>query len=467
MNIIIAKWCKNLTSNSELLISYLKRVNYWWETGKISDEDKGKPRDEYIEQIFKYLKVNRIICLTGIRRSGKTTLLYQIIDRLINNGVDPLKIVYLKMDDIIGILTNLRELEDIYMELFGIDIKTNQIYFLIDEIHVMKDWQRQIKYFIDFKYKSKFIVSGSSRTLLFREASESLVGRIIFINVFPLSFKEFIAFYGIKLSVPKINLRRLEFEKIRRIYLQLIDKKPIIQNKLNEYIEVGGFPEWFKIRNKILWYRLLSDDYFTLTIAKDILLIFNPRDPILLNRLAREIAKLTTERFSYLGLANKFDTSKDTIRQYIYYLSSSMLIFIAEKYTKKGLSQERSPKKIYFWEEGLRRAITLDQSIGKSVENIVVWHLIKLGASIDPTFIPFYWKNKYEVDFIFAVDDVLVPIEVKYRGHVTIPKGFIELSRKKILFDKAIVVTKDTLDCKRYETFEVFFIPLWLFLLIL
>ncbi|MGQ4914715.1 MAG: ATP-binding protein [Candidatus Asgardarchaeia archaeon] len=456
-----------MSSSYDTLVAYLKRVNYWWESKSVLDVDRGILREEYLNQIFKYLKLDRIICLTGIRRSGKTTLLYQIVDKLIREGIEPTRIVYLKMDDIIDFFNDLKELENVYMEMFGVDIKDNQVYFLIDEIHVLKNWQRQLKYFIDFKYKSKFIVSGSSRTHLFKDSSESLVGRIVFINVFPLTFREFLRFYNLELPIQLIDLRNIDFNALKKVYLQLIDKKSIIKNRLNEYIVVGGFPEWFKIKDKILWYRLLVDDYFTLMLAKDIFLIFNPKDPILLSKLAREIARLTAERFSYSGLANKFDAHKDTIKQYIHYLISSMLVVIAEKYTKRRLSQERSPKKIYLWEEGLRRAITIDYTIGRSAENIVTWHLIKLGMLLDPTFTPFYWKNKYEVDFVFAITPDIIPIEVKYKENVTsIPKGILEFHKKVMPVSKAIVVTKDTFDYKE-EPFKIFFVPLWLFLLVL
>ncbi|MGQ4834156.1 MAG: ATP-binding protein [Candidatus Asgardarchaeia archaeon] len=455
----------------ERLLTYLKRVNYWWTTGSISDEDKGTLRREYIEKIENYLKLHRVICLAGLRRSGKTTLLFQFADYLIKKGVAATRIVYLKIDDVIDLISDLKELEDIYTELFGISIKSERVYFLLDEIHFMKDWQRQIKYFIDFKYKSKFIISGSSRTILFKDASESLLGRIWFIDVFPLTFKEFLLFYDIDVEKYSISLENFDFEKVSKFYLELIDKKALILNKLEEYLEVGGFPEWFRIKNKVLWHRLLSDDYFALTITKDILLIFNPRDPILLTKLAREIALLTTERTTYLGLAKRLDANKDTIKQYLYYLGSSMLVLIAEKYTKRRLSQEKAPKKVFFWEEGMRRAISHDYDIGKSVENIVVWHLFRKGISENTTFQPFYWKNKYEIDFVYVTkDDKTIPIEIKYREYIKkVYRGFLEFFGEGHKFKYAIIVTKDTFEHVTFDgvPFEVYYIPLWLFLILI
>ncbi len=458
-------------NKKERLLAYLKRVNYWWTTGRVSEDDKGILRKDYIKKLEESLKLNRVICLAGLRRSGKTTLLFQFADHLIKKGVAPTRIVYLKIDDIIDLISDLKELEDIYMELFGINIKEERVYFLLDEIHFMINWQRQIKYFIDFKYKSRFIVSGSSRTILFKDASESLLGRIWFIDVFPLTFKEFLLFYDIHVERYSITLETFDFEKVRKIYLELIDKKALILNKLEEYLEVGGFPEWFRVKNKVLWYRLLSDDYFALTITKDILLLFNPRDPILLAKLARELALLTTERTTYLGLAKRLDANKDTIKQYLYYLTSSMLVLTAEKYTKRRLSQEKAPKKVFFWEEGMRRAIAHDYDVGKSVENIVAWHLFKKGISESSTFRPFYWKNKYEVDFVYVTKDGrIVPIEIKYREHIKkVYRGLIEFFDKGHRFKYAIIVTRDSFEHVNLEEkpFEVFYIPLWLFLILL
>jgi len=446
--------------DKDFLIKYLSERNYWWNTGKIEEYEKGIERKDYISTINKILNLNRIVCLVGIRRSGKTTLLFQLMDLLLGKN-DPKRIVYVKIDDILSKIDNLRDITSVYHELTGIDPKSNRVYFLLDEIHFMKDWQLQIKYFIDSHYKSKFIVSGSSKTMLYKDASESLVGRIRFVDVFPLTFREFLRFNGMELNLKE----GMEFKTIKENYYNLISKKEEILHFLRLYLEVGAFPEWFRIKDRREWQKTLVDDYLSLILFKDIVHVFKVKDPLLLEKLIHEIATLSTNRFSYLSLSNRLDADRETIKLYLYYLKASSLIYISEVYFRRKKSRERLEKKMYFWEEGLRRALTLDDNEGKSIENVVVWHLIKKGMKEKPFFEPFYWKNRGEVDFIFDGKKIL-PVEIKYRENPLHINSLIEFL-DKFSIDKGVVVTKDFLDEKIIKDKKILFIPAWLFLLYL
>ena len=445
----------------EFLIEYIRKKNIWWDIKKVEERDKGIERKEYIEKIYQNLKLDRIICLSGIRRSGKSTLLFQLIDNLLKDGVKPQKILYVKIDDLIGKIDDIRDIVKIYQEITGIDPKNEKVFFLFDEIHFLKKWQFQLKYFIDAKYKSKFIISGSSKTLLYKDSSESLVGRIKFIDVFPLTFREFIEFNNIKLNIQ----RSLKYETVKRVYHKILPKKEKILFLFRQFLDVGCFPEWFKIKNLSQWQRILTEDYLSLIIFRDIVHIFKIKDPVLLEKLVNEIAQFSTNRFNYSSLSNRLDADRETIKLYLYYLTSSMLIFISEVYFKTKKARERLEKKIYFWEEGLRKALTLDKDEGKAVENVITWHLIKKGFEEKQFFKPFYWKNKYEVDFIFDGKE-LVPIEIKYQDYTKITKGIIEIMNK-FKIKKGIIITKDLLEKKEIDKKEVLFIPVWLFLLVI
>ena len=445
----------------DFVIEYIKKKNYWWTTREIDETDRGIERKEYTEEIMKNLKLERIICLAGIRRSGKTTLLFQLVNKLLKKGIKPDRIVYIKIDDLLDKIEDIREIASIYKELTGVDPKDNKVFFLFDEIHFFKNWQFQLKSFIDAKYKSKFIISGSSKTLLYKDAAESLAGRIRFINVFPLTFKEFIIFNGFELTSPK----KIDFEVIKKFYYKLLPDKESILYLFRQYLDVGGFPEWFKVKNLKQWRRILVDDYLSLILFKDIVFVFKIKDPVLLEKLVSETALFSTNRFSYTKLSNRLDADRETIKLYLYYLVSSGLIFISEVYFKSKKARERIEKKIYFWEEGLRRALTFDEDEGKAVENIVVWHMIKKGLGEKVFFKPFYWKNDCEVDFVLD-EKKPVPIEVKYREKTVDTRGLLEFIKN---FDTkhGIVVTKDLLDQKVIEGKKILFIPAWIFLLVI
>lgn len=445
--------------DKEFIITYLQKKNYWWTSNTIDDQDKGRKREEYTKEILENFKLERIICLTGIRRCGKTTLLYQLIDNLIKNGKKPKKIVYIKIDDLIGKTNDIREIINIYEELTGINPKIEEIIFIIDEIHFFKEWQYQLKYFIDSKYKSKFIISGSSKTLLYKNASESLAGRIRFINIFPLTFKEFIQFNDVEIK----HIEFSDFDEIKKNYHALLPKKEKILHLLRQYIQVGGFPEWFKIKDIKQWQRVLVEDYLSLILFKDIVFVYKIKDPFLLEKMVLDIAEFSTNRFNYSKLSDRLDADRETIKLYLHYLSSSGLIFISEVYFKSKKAREKIEKKIFFWEEGLRKALTFDDDQGKSIENIVFWHIVKKMMKEKNILQTYYWKDKYEVDFIL-INKEPIPIEVKYKNKPYDIRGLIEFI-KKFDTNKAIVITKDTFKKELMEGKQVLFIPAWIFLL--
>lgn len=448
--------------DKDFVIAYLQDKNYWWKKATVDEEDKGIKREEYIKKIQEIFPLDRIICLNGIRRCGKTTILYQLVDALIKQGKNPQRIIYFKMDDLIGKIDDIREIVHIYQELTGVDPKEEQVFFIIDEIHVQNQWQFQLKYFIDGKYNSTFIISGSSKTVLYKDASESLAGRIRFVDVFPLTFDEFIRFSRIDIDIDFSDT--LIFDKIKSYYHHLLPQKEQILHLLRTYKTVGGFPEWFKIKKRKQWQRVLVDDYLSLILFKDIVFTYKIKDPILLQKMVGDLASFSTNRVNYSRLSDRLDADRETIKLYLHYLESSGLIYIAEVYFKSKKARERIAKKIFFWEEGLRKALTLDDNDGKAMENIVAWHVIKKMREKHVFYQPSYWKNTYEVDFILD-EQKPIPIEVKYKNDPADIKGLIEFIKK---FDvkKGIVVTKDTFKKEIIENTEILFIPVWLFLLI-
>ena len=456
--------------DKEFVISYLKTRNYWWQTREVSPADKGIVRHEYLDKIRAIEKLERIVCLSGIRRSGKTTILYQYIDHLLKNAdAEPQKVVYVKVDDLLGKINSIHDVLNIYHELTGINPVEENVCILLDEIHVQKEWQRQLKYYLDAHAKCRFVVSGSSKTLLYKDASESLAGRIRFIDVFPLTFKEFLLFNGITLPEETTQVGIDNFKQIERAYFAVIAQKEQLLYLLNQYFDTGGYPEWFKIKDMGQWRRVLVDDYFSLILFRDIVSVFRVKDPLLLEKLVRDIAVFSTNRFSYRGLSERLGVDRETLKLYLYYLRSSMLISIADVYTYAKKAVEKREKKLFFCEEGLRRALTLDRDEGKSAENVVAWHLTKRGYCSKVFFVPYYWKNKYEVDFIYDDSVLVLPVEVKYREHPVAAdtRGLIEFMHA-FNVNLGIIVTKDVLKLDIIAAGkEIIFIPLWLFLLLL
>ena len=137
---------------------------------------------------------------------------------------DPQKIVYVSVDNLLGKVDSIHDILNAYFELTGIDPVSEEVYIFLDEIHTREGWQTQLKYYLDSHATCRFIVSGSSKTLLYKDASESLVGRIRFIDVFPLTFKEFIEFSGV--SVPEeLHARIDDFQELEKAYFSVITER--------------------------------------------------------------------------------------------------------------------------------------------------------------------------------------------------------------------------------------------------
>lgn len=445
-----------------MLLSYLKEQNTWWNKGVVNQKFLGRLRPRYLELLKKQIKSNRIIALSGIRRSGKTTLLFQMISYLLAMKTDLRRILYFKIDDFEQEY-KIEQILNTYQEITGLDFKKEQVFVFIDEIQYLKDWQKQLKRWIDGKYPIKFFITGSSVLLFYHQSSESLAGRIHFVPIYPLTFQEFLEFNSISLASRKIDFQQKNFfDSLKQFYKNNILAQSKIKYFFNQYLEIGGFPEWFEVKDKEKWRRILRDEYFALIIYKDIAKTFKIKDPLLLEHLIKEIAYHSGERFSYLSLANKLDADKETIKLYIYYLRSSLLVSMFEVYTKTRLMNERKEKKLLFWEEGLRKALIggVGQN-GHSLENAVSWHLSILNPTRDFND-GFYWKNKFEVDFILEAQQSPIPVEIKSSSKQDSIKlnGMIEFI-DKFNSPYGLIVYQGELAFKKIGVKRVYFIPAW------
>lgn len=158
--------------------------NPWWASGSVPEELICINRREYIGKITGCFKDQKLLAILGIRRSGKSTLIYQSIKYLLDNGTDPKNIFYINADDFEKPgRANLEEALDFCQQNNMVSLKDKKNYVFIDEIQNVRGWQQLLKKYYDLKYASKFIVSGSSSSLIYKNSSESLAGRISFIDV--------------------------------------------------------------------------------------------------------------------------------------------------------------------------------------------------------------------------------------------------------------------------------------------
>ena len=202
---------------SEVIIT-LNKWNFWHQ--KI---DTGFRRSWYFERLKKYLDIPEIIALSGVRRSGKSTIILQLIESLIHNGVPAKNTLYINFEepnfgDSLDVQF-LGKLFDAYLEFHNPEGRT---YIFLDEIQLVTGWEKFVASLYDRRADIKIFVTGSSAKLLRGEIATLLSGRYISEVIYPISFREFLDFKNIS-------------------YSPLI-KTPKLYNALREYMEFGGFP---------------------------------------------------------------------------------------------------------------------------------------------------------------------------------------------------------------------------------
>lgn len=442
--------------------------NPWWKTKRIDDIKTGTIKRDDFSLIKKQLKDEKITCLLGARRVGKTTLMYKTIDYLLKTGSKPEEIIYISLDSPkirMKLKENFNEVFQQYSETIlkiPLDQLKKTIYVFLDEIHKLDEWEDIIKYWQDLQLPIKFIVSGSSAIRIIKESGESLLGRIKYITIYPLTFSEW--------TKEKTTYNFLNYEEIKKVYQQHLLHKQELLIHLDEYLIKGGYPEIHDEKHIERAYETLRQ-YKTLTLTRDILDLKDIKEPRILEDLVDLLSDFMSERINYSTFASLLKIKVDTVKKYLSYLDECFLTFTTYVYSTNHIISTRKEKKLFFIDHGLRNALLLkeidDLEKTKIIENVVFTHIIQLKKY---TLFPkmFYWLDqmKNEVDIILNLGKKIVPIEVKYSN--TIPnkkiKGLIQFLNS-FHVGKGIVVTKDLLEKRTIDGKTIYFIPAWLFLL--
>lgn len=445
---------KNL---EELLYFY----NPWWTKKSVPANLILNYSRPVLQKLETYLELERIIILKGPRRVGKTTLLYQLIANLLEKKVNPYDLFFLPFDDLAARVP-LDEIVEAYEIIRGKTLRENkQVYFFLDEIQYDNNWSFEVKKYFDQKFPIKFIISGSASSLI-RKTSESLAGRTIEETLLPFSFYEFISF---KLQKEKDALSRIEeFRKNFKLthlprITHLLPERQQIQILFREYLERGGFPHVFAVKNHLLWKKLLHEDILEKVIYRDLVELYNIRKPLLLEKLFLYLASSSSQILNTTNIAKSLGLSREYIEKYLEYLIFAFLCFPTKKYAKAVESKIRSNEKIHLIDTGLINAFG-QMAESKMVETVINRHLL------DPLRHLYYWRNGQEVDIIIEEEKKIIPLEVKFKEKIDKEdyKGlFAFMTHEKI--QKGIIVTKNLLASKKILGKEILHLPAWVLLL--
>lgn len=423
-----------------MVLTTLAEWNPWWKTGKVDSELLGMPRKNY--DFENYLKFREIKILLGIRRCGKSTLLYQFIDSLLRNNIEPREILLINFEDDVLSKKTLREIFDVYQSNINPDKKP---YLFLDEVHRCKEWALFLRKMYDTNQVNHVFVTDSCSKFIKPEFATAVTGRNITIHVFPLSFKEFLDWK--KLSFDLTLLTRAEVNKIRK--------------ELKDYLKWGGFPEIFskslEINKKILLTEYVSD-----IIHKDLVERYNINYSKIKD-IVDFLCANAGNMFSPRKYSKSSSLSLESINTYMKYLREVFLFRAIPKFDYSVRKQQISPKKVYLADPGLMNLVgfRFSENIGNVYENMVLIELNRLGKEV------YYWKDKYECDFLIRgatkiTQAIQVCFELKDKGREI--NGLLEALNTFKLKD-GMILTEDFEGMEKINKKRIIYKPLWKWLL--
>lgn len=392
------------------------------------------------------LEENVNYCFVGIRRTGKSYMMYQQIKQLLDRNVPMSQIVYVNFEDerLLEITADdLNTILEIGLELSGTD---NRPYLFLDEIQNVEGWEKFVRRIADMKYRIN--ITGSNSKMLSSEIASTLGGRFVIMNIYPYSFSEYLIANGKEKN-----------------YLDTIstnDKADVLA-QYNAYVTSGAFPELVDIKNKRAY---LSSIYQTVYLG-DIITRNKITNDFAIKLILKKIAESITKPLSFSRLANILkgagtSLGKQTVINYVGYAMDSYLIFGLSNYAAKLVEKETSPK-YYFMDTGLLGLMLLDCKSAQ-LENLVAIELIRRYGVENV----YYFENNVEIDFYVPSEKLAIQVSMQLLDNMDTKeretRAFIKL-RNFISDSKCLIITgseEAVLDC---DGIPVSVVPAWKWLL--
>ena len=392
------------------------------------------------------LEENVNYCFVGIRRTGKSYMMYQQIKQLLQTGVPLSQIVYVNFEDerLLEMTSDdLNTILEIGLELSGTE---NRPYLFLDEIQNITGWEKFVRRIADMKYKIN--ITGSNSKMLSSEIASTLGGRFVIMHVYPYSFSEYLIANG--------------KEKDYLDTISTSDKADVLAS-YNEYITYGAFPELVGIKNKRMF---LSSIYQTVYLG-DIITRNKVTNDFAIKLVLKKIAESITKPLSFSRLTNIVKSAgtslgKQTIINYVSYMTASYLIFALTNYAAKLVKKETSPK-YYFMDTGLLGLMLLDCKSAQ-LENLVAIELIRRYGTENI----FYFENNVEIDFYVPSEKLAIQVSMQILDDIDTrereTRAFVKL-RNFIPDSKCVIITNSEETSLTCDGIPISVIPAWKWLL--
>lgn len=429
------------------ILELLEDWNFWKK-----DLPCGKTRTGYLEKLERLSKSGQITVVTGARRSGKSYIMRQFAKSLIEKGLPKNETLTINFDDprITEPTTKtLQEIFETYLETLNPEKKP---FVFLDEVQGVNEWEKWAKTIHELG-KANLVVSGSNAKLLSKELATLLTGRHLDLEVFPLSFKEFLSFKGVEIKDE----------------LDAVAKRIPAKRLLSEYLEWGGFPLITLAEEK----KESLLEYFEDVLDKDVIKRHKTRKGGKLKAIAKFYLTNIANPITFNSLEKSFEVTADTIEKFSTHLQDAYLVFFLKRFSFKTKEQEKSPRKVYSIDCGLANAVgfRFSENTGRLAENAAFLHLRqKPGVEL------FYWKDALgsEVDFVAKKGAKLELFQVcwnpsdmltKKRETNALAKAMKELGKPRKTTITATIITGGYEGTEKIKGNPVKFTPLWKWLL--
>ena len=363
-------------------------LNEWWEREAIS-RDKAR---EYRRKIFPIIldtfnRYRQIIILTGLRRVGKTTLMFQIIENLLKQGVNARKIFYYSFDEMVE--DPIKVLNE-YSKITKVDWRRENVFLFLDEVHKLRNWSSKVKLLYDNLPNLRICISGSASLLVEEEAFRNLAGRYFLFEIPPLTLQEYGELYfGRKIDSYEIYCSKLETildDYIRKPFPEIVKWTDIA--RVNEYIRT-------LIIEKI--------------VRTDIPQAFQGVNISLLSTLTEIFMRDVGAILNLTSLARDLRVHKLTLRKHLKLLEYGKIFRIVKNYRPSIRAETRKLPKIYPFHIALAYCFYPELTKGQIYETLVATAL-NLHK---------YWRQgNREIDFL-KINREITPIEVKAREKIS------------------------------------------------
>ncbi len=404
--------------SKEQVLDRIRFENPWWIDGRIEEDYNSMKRRLYFE-LFRPLvyerDIRRAVVLMGPRRVGKTVMLYHMVEDMIQNGINPKKIIFITIENPIYNNISLEQLFVFAKEAIGLKDKDDW-HIIFDEIQYYRDWEVHLKSLVDSYRRDKFIVSGSAAAALKFASTESGAGRFTDFLLPPLTFNEYISLKGLDGITKPIELiwkgKEVEFYTSSHV------------NELNkhflDYINFGGYPEViFSEKIRADPGRYIRQDIVDKVLLRDLPSLYGIRDTRELNSLFTTIAYNSGNEFSLEALSRQSQVPKNTLKKYLEYLEAAYLIKLVKRIDQSGKKFKRDNFfKIYLTNPSLRSALfspitATNELVGNMIETAIFSQWMHRDS-----FTPWYarWHGG-EVDMVGLSEVDLKPVwalEIKW-----------------------------------------------------